>query len=398
MKNDPRDSGLKVLHYSCMNYGMTGVESFILQLSTAQKRSGVVPKITLHTERKEALLEAAAKIGVLVVDFPKPVKVPLARRLGGVLTSLKRIRALRKLLKGYDVLHMHSVGFDGLDALVAAALARTPRVIITNHMAIEVYRKYWKRLGSLTLWVLKRVADVCVMPYEEAAQELIEVGVLASKVSVVPYGIDEVRFSGRNAAPAAGEPLRLIMVSRFHEGKGHDVLIEALYELKKKGRAVKLTIVGAGETRPAIEQQIQSLGLESSVDLLQQVPHSAVPQLLRESHVIVLPSWMEGETFPLCLLEGMMLGLPAVGARWYGIPSIIKDGETGFVVTPKSSSELADAIEKFVMNPQIYATMSEKAWHRAHSFFTAKTVANSYDALYRGLPDRDTSIAQPSSG
>ena len=398
MTNDGSGSPLRVLHYSFLNYGMTGVESFILQLCTAQKRAGIEPKITLHTERKEALVEAAKKIGVQVVDFPPPVKVPMVRRLGGVLTSFKRIRALRKLLKDCDVLHMHCAGFDGLDALLAAALTRTPKVIVTNHMTMEAYRKHWKRLGDLTLWFMKRVADVCVMPYEEAAQELIEVGVPAGKVAVVPYCIDEVRFSGRNVAPVSGEPLKLVMVSRLHEGKGHDVLLDALHELKKRGRAVKLSIVGAGETRAAIEQQIQTLGLKSCVDLLEHVPHSAVPQLLRDSHVIVLPSWMEGETFPLCLMEGMMLGLPAIGARWHGIPFIIKDAETGFVVTPKSAGELADAIDKFAVDPQIYPTMSEKARQRAQTLYTAKTVANTYYSLYRGLSGRSASLAQPSSG
>lgn len=398
MTTDGSDSPVKVLHYSFLNYGMTGVESFILQLCTAQKRAGIEPRITLHTERKEALVEAAKRIGVPVLNFPKPVKVPMLRRLGGVLTSFKRIRALRALLKDCDVLHMHCAGFDGLDALLAAALARTPKVIVTNHMTMEAYRKHWKRLGDLTLWFLKRVADVCVMPYEEAAQELIEAGVPAAKVSVVPYCIDEVRFGGRNVAPAAGEPLKLIMVSRLHEGKGHDVLIDALHELKRRGRAVTLSIIGAGETRAAIEQQISRLGLESSVQLLQQVPHSSVPQLLKEAHVIVLPSWMEGETFPLCLMEGMMMGLPAIGARWHGIPSIIKEGETGFLVTPQSSSELAGAIEKFVTDPQIYQTMSDKARQRAQSLYTAKTVANTYYSLYRGLGEGSASLAHPSSG
>jgi len=50
---------------------------------------------------------------------------------------------------------------------------------------------------------------------------------------------------------------------------------------------------------------------------------------MRDGHVVVLPSYMEGEMFPLCLMEGMALGLPAIGTRWSGIPEIIVDGETG---------------------------------------------------------------------
>jgi glycosyltransferase involved in cell wall biosynthesis len=291
------------------------------------------------------------------------------------------VRALRRQLKGYDVLHLHSAGFTGLDALLASRLAGTPKVIVTHHMTVTIYRKYWKRLGTITLWLQKRVAAFSVMPYEDAARELVEVGLPPERVRVVPYCIDEVRFAGENTPPAAGEPLRLIIVARLHTGKGHDVLLDSLSLLQQKGVAVRLRIVGSGDTRPAIESKIGTLGLQSMVDPIEYVDHSAIPALLRQSHVIVLPSFMEGETFPLSLLEGGLMGLPAIGTRWFGIPSIIKDGETGFVVTPRSAAELADAIEKLTDRP-LYARMSGQARARAQNYFTGKAVAETYSGLY----------------
>lgn len=384
MASDGRTSPLKVLHYMGTNYGMTGVESFILQLTTAQKRAGLEPRITLETARREDLVNAAEKIGVRVVDFPQPLssRLPIIKKAAGLLSRIQRIRTLRKQLKGYDVLHMHSSGFVGLDALLAAAMAGTRRVIVTHHMTVTIYRKYWNRMGTLTLWLQKRIADASVMPYADAAKELVEVGLPEGKVRVVPYCIDEVRFAGQNAPPVAGEPLKLIIVARLHAGKGHDVLLNALSELKTRNRAVHLTIVGGGDTRAAIAQQIESLGLQSMVDLRQHVDHSAIPSLLKQSHVIVLPSFMEGETFPLSLLEGMLMGLPAIGTRWFGIPSIIKDGETGFVVTPRNSGELAAAIEKFVVDPQLYPRLSAQARQRAQNFFTGEKVSATYHSLY----------------
>jgi glycosyltransferase involved in cell wall biosynthesis len=214
------------------------------------------------------------------------------------------------------------------------------------------------------------------------------VGLPSGKVRVIPYCIDEVRFAGQNVPLADGEPLRLIIVARLHAGKGHDVLLTALSELKQKGRSVHLTIVGGGETRAAIEQQIEALGLQSIVDLRQHVDHSAIPAMLQGSHVITLPSFMEGETFPLSLLEGALMGLPAIGSRWFGLPSIVDDGKTGFIVTPKNSTELAGAIEKFVVDRQLYARMSAQARTRAQTYFTGKAVAGTYTELYCEQPAR----------
>ena len=374
----------RILHYYGTNYGMTGVESFILQLATAQKRTGLEPGITIDIEHRADLVRWADKIDVPVYGFPGAVRIfiPGLKKFARVASSLRRIGALRKLLKGYDVLHVHAAGFTGTDALVAGALARVPKIIVTNHMTVSAYRRYWRRLGTLTLWLVKRIADASVMPYEEAAQELLEVGLPPAKVRVIPYCVDQARFCGHNTPPEPGGPLTLIMVSRLHEGKGHDVLLDALGQLKAKGRAVRLLIVGQGDTRLAIERQIEALGLQSLVQMRAHVDHAAVPSLLESSHVIVLPSWMEGETFPLCLLEAALIGLPAIGARWHGIPSIIEDGRTGFLVTPQDPHDLAEAIDRFLTDPLLYPAMSARARQRALANYTAGKVAETYSALY----------------
>jgi glycosyltransferase involved in cell wall biosynthesis len=370
-----------------INYGMTGVESFILQLATAQKRAGLAPGITMEIAGREELAASAASIGVPMLDFPPALNPPAAllRRPVRIVNSLRRILALRRVLREYDAVHMHSSGFVGLEALLAAALAGTRSVVVTHHMTVTIYRKYWSRLGTLTLWLQKRLASSSVMPYREAADELVEVGLPAQRVRVVPYCIDEQRFSGENVPPAADEPLQLIMVARLHEGKGHDVLLDALAELRRRNRAVRLVMVGRGDTRAAIARQIEALDLQDMAELREHVDHSEIPAMLRAAHVIVLPSFMEGETFPLSLLEGQLIGLPAIGSRWFGIPSIIEDGETGFVVTPRHAGELADAIERLVVDRALYLRMSANARARARAHFTGTAVAATYDGLYRKL-------------
>src|SRR5258708_35674884 len=107
MAIERRASPLRVLHYYPANYGMTGVESFILQLSTAQKRAGIEPGITIEIASREDLVNAAAKIGVPVVDFPKPITMhlPGIKKISKIVNRLRHICAMRQQLKSNDVLH-----------------------------------------------------------------------------------------------------------------------------------------------------------------------------------------------------------------------------------------------------------------------------------------------------
>ncbi len=99
-------------------------------------------------------------------------------------------------------------------------------------------------------------------------------------------------------------------------------------------------------------------------------------------HVIVLPSYMPGETFPVCLLEGMAVGLPAIGTRWFGIPDIIADGETGILIEPRDVDALTAAIERFLADPAFYSRAHQNALVRFRERYTSTAVAASYSSLY----------------
>jgi glycosyltransferase involved in cell wall biosynthesis len=93
--------------------------------------------------------------------------------------------------------------------------------------------------------------------------------------------------------------------------------------------------------------------------------------------------------FPLCLLEGMALGLPAIGTRWSGIPDIIEDGVTGIIVEPRDETSLMGAIERFLAEPDFFAQAREAARARVRARFTATVVAESYTQSYLTALSRD---------
>lgn len=382
---------LRVLHLLPGNNGMTGVETFVLQLCAAQQRDGLVPAICLDLDGREAVGEAGARMGVAVHPYPGWAVGGFApvRKIANAALRLRRIRRLATLLRGADVLHIHAVGIAGLEGLLAAKLVRTRSVVVTHHATLTYFAPMWSRESDLTFWLERRVASWSVMPYTAASEELIALGIAREQAAVIPFCVDERRFGGRAPSPEAGGPLRLVMAARMCEGKGQLELLDAVALLRERHLGVRLVLVGDGPMRRQVEESVDRLTLREVVEVRGQVRLDEMPRIYGSSHLVVLPSHMPGETFPLCLLEGMAMGLPAVGTRWFGIPDIIADGETGFVVEPRDPRTLAAAIERFLSDPGLHAAMGERAAERVRRCFTGAAVSRAYQALYaQPLPGR----------
>ena len=181
--------------------------------------------------------------------------------------------------------------------------------------------------------------------------------------------------------PAKGE-LTIVMAARMYYGKGQKHLLAALAKVLPRYPKVRVIFIGDGPTRPDVEAEIDRLGLRHAVASMGRVDHREIPALMRSAHVVALPSYMSGEMFPLCLIEGMALGLPAIGTRFSGIPEIIEDGKTGILVPPRDEDALADAIQRFLEDPAFYARAREMALVRFQSRFAASAVASAYSRQY----------------
>ncbi len=375
----------RVLHFNGTNVAGTGVDTFITQLAEAQRRFNVVAHIGCDSKDRDDYLATVREQGFPIWTFPQPGAI--TRSLPGKLTTV--FKQLRRTLSlswyllrnRIDVLHVHAVALSSLEAHLASLLTRTP-IVVTHHATIEWFRPYWTRQTDMILWLEKRRTRQVACPYPAAAQELRELGMSDDQLHIVPFCADETRFNGSITLPKAGEPIILITVSRLVEGKGHVELLDAIASLRDKLPQLRLHIAGDGPARATIEQHIAKLNLGNQVKMLGRIPHAAVPDLMRQSHVIVLASYMGGETFPVCLLEAMCIGMPCIGTRWFGIPDIIADGKTGFVVEPRDAKGLAVAIDKLVSDPDFFAQTSAQAAQRAQAEFTGHAVAGRYAQLY----------------
>jgi len=194
--------------------------------------------------------------------------------------------------------------------------------------------------------VTARTADLVLAPSEATADELRR-DYRVDRVAVVPNVT-----GGREVEPAAeseGPAGYLLFVGRLRVRKGVEVLLAALAELRRRRVPVVLRIAGAGEHRERLEHSVDEWGLRDAVAFLGTCDAPRVRRLLAGAAALVVPSIYEG--MPLVVLEAMASGVPVVASRVSGIPEVVVDGETGWLVPAEDPEALACALAAVLADP-----------------------------------------------
>lgn len=161
------------------------------------------------------------------------------------------------------------------------------------------------------------------------------------RIHMVRCGTDaEFAPQGSSHLP---EDRRLVCVARLSPEKGHAILLNALGMLKLRGIDARLDLVGDGPTRKALEEQVRRLGLENQVTFHGWKSGREVRELVLEARALVLPSFVEG--LPVVIMEAFALQRPVIATWVGGVPELVVDAHTGWLVSPGSAESLANACE-----------------------------------------------------
>lgn len=162
-----------------------------------------------------------------------------------------------------------------------------------------------------------------------------------SRIKVVHCGIEPARFA--DTAPLPRGPLRLVAIGRFVEQKGQMVLIRAMKRIVAERPDVHLALIGDGEMRPDLEQEIRRSGLEAHVTLTGWLDEAGVRAELAASHALVMPSFAEG--LPMVVMEAMAAARPVLATYVAGTPELVLQGQTGWLVPAGDEAALAEAVQ-----------------------------------------------------
>ena len=168
---------------------------------------------------------------------------------------------------------------------------------------------------------------------------------------------------------------------RLIELKGIDYLLKAAAALRRDFPALRVEIAGSGPDRPRLELLAEKLGLGEAVTFPGWVGdlHSVLPNW----DVFVLPSLEEG--FPIAALDAMAAGVPVVASAVGGVPELIEDGKTGWLVRPRDVGALAGHIRLLTGSSEMRGRMGRAGYERVRTQFPSTRMARDFAQLYDEL-------------
>jgi glycosyltransferase involved in cell wall biosynthesis len=226
-----------------------------------------------------------------------------------------------------------------------------------------------------------RAADLVLAPSRATAREL-ERDYGARDVRVVPnssggWRIEENPISGFGD----GSERPLLFVGRLRIRKGVEVLLRALSRLPESIGSAELWIVGEGEHRAAIEEAARRFRVDSRIRFLGRRSAGEIRWALSRARALVVPSIYEG--MPLVILEAMAAGTPVIASRVSGIPEVVIDGDTGWLVEPESPEDLASALSVVSSNPAEGTRRGENGRRRFEVEYRPEIVAGVWERAVR---------------
>ena len=263
---------------------------------------------------------------------------------------------------GIDVLHAHLPNAHVL-AGVAGRLTGTP-VLATIH---------GRQPSSLDIEVQRCTSTHMLVVSKLSYFHALGLGVAPSQLSCIPNGVDVQVFQpGRSAAAGlrqrfavpAGAPL-IGFAGRLSNEKGPEVFVRAALLLRSSLPEARLVLIGEGPMRAELAELIEHFDLTRRVHLA-----GLCDDMAAAYHELdVLVSSSHSEAMPLVLMEAMASGLPVVATRVGGVPDLVEQGETGWLVAPGDFQDIAGKLTRLLTQPGERERMGTRARERALAKF-----------------------------
>lgn len=341
-------------------------------------------------------------IAGMTVEHPRVLFVPkVGHAVSPALYALSLYRRVRQLRDQIDVILGSWAYPDGIAVVALGALMSVPTVVKLHGSDLNVVAEL-RGVRPLLRTLLPRAQRVVAVS-RPLADKAIALGVRASRVAVVPNGVDRTLFSPRDRSHARSElaaaatsdmPLfaagdrLLLYVGRLEKEKGVLDLLAAFERLAADEPTFKLALVGAG----TVEDRCRALAnrFPGRVLLPGSLPLADVARWVGACDVLTLPSWNEGT--PNVLLEALAAGRRVVATNVGGIPDVIRTPRLGELVPARDIDALAEALRRAAHTTYDPAELTAAAppdW--------SESAARLYEVLAAAAAARGVAVAAPSA-
>ncbi len=379
---------------------------FIYELARELVRQGIGVRVVAPGDPLSVGREMVDGVEVARFQYMFPKRLQrLAYEHGGITVALKKdwvarfelpfflvsfVHSAMKWVRGCDLIHAHWAG-SGLVGLLPGRILRKPVLLSVRGTDVKLIddSDIWKLMFD---FILQRVDSVTTVS-EEHGRRITERGVDGGEVFLVPNGIDADRFRNADRLEAREElglPLDskiVLFVGNLIEVKGVDYLTDAIPAIRETVEDALFVMLGEGELRAALRRKIVEYGVSDWVRMVGIRPASEIPLWMNSADVLVLPSLSEGR--PNVVLEAMACEVPVVATAVGGIPELVKDGEVGFLIPPKSPESIANKVVLLLKDEKLRERLGRNGRkYIMEEGLTWESCARKFSEIYHSLIER----------
>lgn len=291
-----------------------------------------------------------------------------------VLALQRQIEQLVRTLMP-DVIHLSGFGPTALFARHAQRTGAAP-LLVSLHSSNTIAASE----ATLFAYTVQRAdwMSACSQSLLDAARQ--SVPAITSRSSVIHNGVATPAVAPK---PLPFAPPCVLCLGYLGHDKGFDVLLHAAPALLARFPTLRIVVVGDGPARAVLEQQARNAGIGDAVELRGAVPHDAVPDLINDATVVVVPS--RRESFGLVAVEAAVLQRPVVATNVGGLPEVVIDAETGLLIPPDDSAALGSAVARLLSDRMLAERLGAAARDRAQRLFGLTAQRNAFEAIYARL-------------
>jgi glycosyltransferase involved in cell wall biosynthesis len=290
---------------------------------------------------------------------------------------------------------IHTIGLRSYQSIVAwraSKKLKIPLIVsdqggLTTHPFLTQSSIFLQILYKIQNYFIKKIINdsIAISAANEYEKEIFSNINKKSKIEIIRNGVNlETLVSKQNFREKYQIDSKFILfVGRFSKSKGIETLIDSFNKIKNEKEIldIKLVIMGVDfGFEKEMEELIEKFNLLDKILVIKNPPREDVISAYGESEFLVLPS--QWELSPLVPLESFAFKKPVISTKSHGIPFTVKDGETGILVEPENSDELAKAITKLLLDDKLRGQLGMSGYDFVHEECNCISMAKNSLKLY----------------
>jgi colanic acid/amylovoran biosynthesis glycosyltransferase len=261
----------------------------------------------------------------------------------------------------YDIVHCH-FGPNGILGVLMKEIGAVEGKVVTTFRGYDL-SSYLQDKGDNVYDYLFERGDLFLSVSNRFKDKLVELGCDERKIAVHRSGVNTHKLNFPVRKLKNDGQVQLLTVARLVEKKGVQYGIQAIAKVLERFPNIMYKIAGDGPRKSSLVRMIKELDIDDKVKLLGWKQHGEIVALMREADILLAPSVTskggDQEGIPGVLMEALASRLPVISTQHSGIPELVQDGKSGFLVPERDVDALAEKLVYLIRHPEIWPEMGQ---------------------------------------